>query len=36
MDDLDEIDREAIRRGRRKYVALLREIEKKMQTLVTL
>ncbi len=34
MDELDEIDREAIRCGRRKYVALLREAEKKMQTLV--
>jgi len=34
MDDLDELDREAIRRGRRKYVALLREVEKKMQALV--
>lgn len=34
MDDLDELDREAIRCGRRKYVALLREAEKKMQALV--
>ncbi|KAF2184523.1 hypothetical protein K469DRAFT_780819 [Zopfia rhizophila CBS 207.26] len=34
MDELDEIDREAIRCGRRKYVALLRETEKKMQTLL--
>ena len=34
MDELDEIDREAIRRGRRKYVALLRDAEKKMLTLV--
>jgi len=36
MDDLNKIDREAIRRERRKYVALLKEIEKKMQALVTL
>lgn len=35
MDKLDEIDREAIRRGKRKYVALLREVEKKMQALAT-
>jgi len=35
IDDLDELDREAIRCGRRKYVALLREAEKKMQALVT-
>ena len=35
MDELDEIDREAIRCGRRKYVALLKEAEKKMQALVT-
>lgn len=35
MNDLDEIDREAIRCGRRKYVALLREAEKKMQALTT-
>ena len=34
MDELDEIDREAIQRERRKYVALLTEAEKKMQTLV--
>ncbi|KAF1993296.1 hypothetical protein P154DRAFT_78454 [Amniculicola lignicola CBS 123094] len=34
MDELDEIDREAIRCGRRKYMALLRETEKKMQTLL--
>lgn len=35
VDDLDEIDREAIRCGRRRYVALLTEAEKKMQALVT-
>lgn len=35
MDKLDEIDREAIRCCRRKYVTLLKEAEKKMQTLVT-
>ncbi|KAI9729379.1 MAG: hypothetical protein M1834_006903 [Cirrosporium novae-zelandiae] len=34
MDELDEIDREAIRCGRRKYVALLRETGEKMQALV--
>ena len=34
VDDLNEIDREAIRYGRRKYVALLREAEEKMQALV--
>ena len=34
MDELNEIDREAIRCGRRKYVAILREAEKKMQELV--
>ncbi|KAI4132513.1 MAG: hypothetical protein LQ347_002552 [Umbilicaria vellea] len=34
VDDLDEIDREAIRCGRRKYVALLREAVEKMQALV--
>lgn len=34
VDDLNEIDREAIRCGRRKYVALLREAEEKMQALV--
>ncbi|KAL9101264.1 MAG: hypothetical protein Q9163_003462 [Psora crenata] len=34
MDELDEIDREAIRRGRRRYIDLLRETEKKMQELV--
>jgi hypothetical protein len=32
--ELDEIDREALRCGRRKYVAILRETEKKMQALV--
>lgn len=35
MDELDEIDREAIRCGRGKYMSFLREVEKKMQTLVT-
>ena len=35
MDELDEIDRESVRCGRRKYIAHLRETEKKMQTLVT-
>ena len=35
MHDLDDIDREVIRCGRIKYVALLREAETKMQTLVT-
>ncbi|KAH8800866.1 hypothetical protein F5884DRAFT_757705 [Xylogone sp. PMI_703] len=35
MDELNEIDREAIRCGRRKYVALLEETEPKMQELVT-
>lgn len=34
VDDLNEIDREAIRYGRRKYVALLREAEEKMQALL--
>lgn len=34
MAELDEIDREAIRCGRRKYVAALRETGKKMQALV--
>ena len=34
VDDLNEIDREAIRHGRRKYVALLRKAEEKMQALV--
>ena len=34
MDELDEIDREEIRCGRRKYVAVLREAEEKMQVLV--
>ncbi|WEW54639.1 hypothetical protein PRK78_000059 [Emydomyces testavorans] len=34
MDELDEIDREAIRRGRRRYIDLLRETEVKMQELV--
>ena len=34
MDELNEIDLEAIRCGRRKYVALLRVAETKMQTLV--
>ena len=34
MDELNEIDREEIRCGRRKYVAVLREAEKKMQVLV--
>ena len=34
MDELDEIDREEIRCGRRKYMAVLREAEKKMQVLV--
>jgi hypothetical protein len=32
MDELDKIDRQAIQRGRSKYVGLLREAEKKMQT----
>lgn len=35
MDKLDEIDREAIRCGRRRYIALLRGTEKEMQELVT-
>jgi hypothetical protein len=35
MDELDEIDREAVRCGRRKYAALLREAGEKMQTLVS-
>ena len=34
MDILDEIERDAIRYGRRKYVALLRETEESMQALV--
>ncbi|KAL9124599.1 MAG: hypothetical protein Q9217_006082 [Psora testacea] len=34
VDELDEIDRESVRCGRRKYIAHLRETEKKMQTLV--
>ena len=34
MDILDEIERDAIRCGRRKYVALLSEMEKSMQALV--
>ncbi|KAI4288217.1 MAG: hypothetical protein L6R35_002516 [Caloplaca aegaea] len=34
MIELDEIDREAIRCGRGRYIALLRETEKKMQDLV--
>lgn len=34
MDQLNEIDRKAIRCGRTKCVALLREVEKKMQVLV--
>ena len=34
MDELDEIDREEIRCGRRKYVAVLRKAEEKMQVLV--
>ncbi|KAL8972165.1 MAG: hypothetical protein Q9197_002911 [Variospora fuerteventurae] len=34
MNELDEIDREAIRCGRGRYIALLRETEKKMQELV--
>ena len=34
MDELDEIDREAIQCGRRRYIALLREVEKEMQELV--
>ena len=34
MDDLNQIDREAIRHGRRKYVALLRKAEEKMQALI--
>ena len=35
MDELNEIDREAIRRGMTKYVALLGQAGKNMQTLVT-
>lgn len=35
MAELDEIEREAIRCGRRKYVGILREMEKKMQALVS-
>ena len=34
IDDLNEIDRETIRYRRRKYIALLKKIEKKMQTLI--
>lgn len=34
MGELNEIDREAIRCGRRKYVTILRETEPKMQALV--
>ena len=34
IDELDELDRGAIRCGRKNYVALLKEAEKKMQTLV--
>jgi len=34
MGELDEIDREAIRNARRKYLTLLLETEKEMQTLV--
>ena len=34
MDELREIDRDAVRRGRRRYMDLLRETEKKMQELV--
>ncbi|KAL9628537.1 MAG: hypothetical protein Q9164_007233 [Protoblastenia rupestris] len=34
VDELDEIDRESVRRGRRKYIVHLRQAEKKMQTLV--
>lgn len=33
-DELDDIDRESIRRGRRRYIDLLTETEKKMQELV--
>ncbi|KAL8937687.1 MAG: hypothetical protein Q9211_003552 [Gyalolechia sp. 1 TL-2023] len=33
-DELDEIDRESIRRGRKRYINLLQETEKKMQELV--
>ncbi len=36
MNDLNEIDWEAIWHERRKYMALLKEIKKKMQTLITL
>ena len=35
MEELRETDREAVRRGRRRYIDLLRETEKKMQELVT-
>lgn len=35
MDELDEIDREALRSGRRKFVALLNDTLKEMQKLVT-
>jgi hypothetical protein len=35
MDELDEIDREAIRCGWRRYMALLTETEEKMQELIT-
>ena len=35
MDELDGIDREAIRCGRSRYIALLRGTEKEMQELVT-
>lgn len=34
MVELDELDREAIRYGRGKYVAILKETEEKMQTLL--
>ena len=34
MDDLNEIDREAVRHGRRKYMVLLRKAEEKMQALI--
>ncbi|KAI9837941.1 MAG: hypothetical protein M1837_002649 [Sclerophora amabilis] len=34
MTELDELDRDAVRYGRRNYVAFLREAEEKMQTLV--
>lgn len=34
MNEVDEIEREAIRCGRKRYIALLRETEKRMQELV--